>query len=396
MFVGRLSELGAIDKGLVQAKGGNPSHILILGERGIGKTSLLNVVAMFAKGQFEWDGHKHDFAVARVTINEQMTLVDFAKGIRRSIEREGDKESPAMALAKKAWGFLSRFEVMGVSYKEGERPAPSMDLVQELIYGLVDTVKALTSPSGSFAKERDGLVLILDEADKCSPTLGLGTFLKTLTEALAAEGSNHLLIVIAGLPTVRNVLLASHPSSLRLFNEFTLAPLSPEDMNTAVERGLREALNQGTAMTIGDDAKDRIAMYSEGYPHFIQQVAYSAFEADADGVLSAADVDAGALGPHGAIAQIGDRYYVQPFYTDIKVESQREILTIMAGKWNDWITKADIRSKFSGNAATLDNGLRALKEKGTIIPRDGAKGQYRLQWASFAFWIRTHERSGRR
>lgn len=396
MFVGRVFELGAIDRGLVQAKGGNPTHILILGERGIGKTSLLNVVSLFAKGEVAWDAQAHNFAVARVTMNEQMTLVDFAKGIRRAIEREADKESPGIALAKKAWGFLSRFEVMGVAYTSAEPPAPNMDLIQDLIFGLVDTVKALTAPTSGVGREKDGLVLVVDEADKCAPTLSLGTFLKTLSETLAAENCNHVLIVMAGLPTLRDVLLKSHPSSLRLFQELTLDPLSSDEMTTVVERGLAEARKGGTEITLAENAKGCIATYSEGYPHFIQQVAYCAFEADTDGVITEADVDAGALGPHGAIAMIGDRYYVQPFYHDIKVDSQREILTIMAQKWSSWITKDEIRQKFDGNVTALDNGLRALKDKGTIIPREGSKGQYRLQWASFAFWIRTHERSGRR
>ena len=50
MFAGRMDEMDRIDNLLFQTKESNPSHILIQGERGIGKTSLLLVANHFAKG----------------------------------------------------------------------------------------------------------------------------------------------------------------------------------------------------------------------------------------------------------------------------------------------------------------------------------------------------------
>ncbi len=40
MFAGRYDELVALEKTLFQTKHGNPTHFLIDGERGIGKSSL--------------------------------------------------------------------------------------------------------------------------------------------------------------------------------------------------------------------------------------------------------------------------------------------------------------------------------------------------------------------
>jgi hypothetical protein len=64
----------------------------------------------------------------------------------------------------------------------------------------------------------------------------------------------------------------------------------------------------------------------------------------------------------------------------------------MSKEWNGFVSREEIKKKFSGKESSLDNGIRALIQKGTIIPKDGAKGQYRLQWASFAFWIKNHNR----
>jgi hypothetical protein len=84
---------------------------------------------------------------------------------------------------------------------------------------------------------------------------------------------------------------------------------------------------------------------------------------------------------------IGDRYYKDLYFNKINQESYREILQIMAEKWNDWISKKAIKDKFKGKESTLDNGLKTLCDKHIILRKEGAKGLYRLQWASFAFWI---------
>lgn len=196
MFVGRLRELNAIEKALGQAKYGNPTHILLIGERGIGKTSLLNVASIFAKGEFKWGDDEYNFLVARMSLNDDIDLVDFAKNLKNSIEREIDKDNPRLALIKKAWTFVSQFEAAGISYKREERTAGNSQIVQEFVYSLADTIRSLRGPEPEKSNGKDGLVILIDEVDKANRDLHLGSFLKNLTETLAAENCNNLLIVI--------------------------------------------------------------------------------------------------------------------------------------------------------------------------------------------------------
>ena len=198
---------------------------------------------------------------------------------------------------------------------------------------------------------------------------------------------------MSGLPQAHDALNASHASSLRLFQEINLKPLSPIETKEVITLGLNDIKDKtSVVVTVEEKAHDSISLFSEGYPHFVQQIAYSAFEYDTDNVISEQDVDASSLGEEGAIQIIGDRYYVQLFYKEINADSQREILSIMAEKWNTWITRVELKKKFGGKELTLNNGIKALREKGIIIPREGYKGQYRLQWASFAFWIKNHNK----
>jgi hypothetical protein len=61
MFAGRMDEIKRIADLLYQTKEGNPSHILIHGERGIGKTSLLLVARHFAQGNLNWGEKNTNF-----------------------------------------------------------------------------------------------------------------------------------------------------------------------------------------------------------------------------------------------------------------------------------------------------------------------------------------------
>ncbi len=202
------------------------------------------------------------------------------------------------------------------------------------------------------------------------------------------------MFILTGLPSIRDILRDSHESSLRLFQEFDLGPLSKEETMEIINKGLNDvAIKTGNKILIEDKAHELIFIYSEGYPHFIQQVAFSAFELNKNGVISAVDVKEAAFMPGGAIELIGKRYYIKPFYKDISSGSQREVLSIMAEKWNDWVSREEIKKKFSGGTNKLDNNIHQLRKKGIIIPRSGFKGQYRLQWNSFAFWIKNHDKT---
>ncbi len=196
---------------------------------------------------------------------------------------------------------------------------------------------------------------------------------------------------IAGLPEVRSVLTASHPSSLRLFDGLVLGRLSTDEVKRVVDMGLAHAnLSNADQTTITEDAKDHLAFYSEGYPHFIQQFAFSAFAADNDNVIDVQDVINGGFGRRGAMERIGDRYYRDSYYAKIQKESYRQVLRIMADKLDDWVTKKEIKAKFKGPESTLDNALSALRERQIILAKEGERGVYRLQHKGFAWWIKMY------
>lgn len=127
---------------------------------------------------------------------------------------------------------------------------------------------------------------------------------------------------------------------------------------------------------------------SEGYPHFIQQFAYSAFDFNSDGEISKDDVFEGAFSDGGALDAIGARYYASDFHSKIKSDEYRQVLTIMSENMNSWVKKSDIAKRFTGNPQTLTDALAALTQRKIILKNDSIRGEYRLQQRGFAIWIK--------
>lgn len=398
MFVGRMNEIKRTDKILYQTKHQNPTHIIYTGERGIGKSSILLVAKYFAEGKLEWEDKGHNFLTVQFSINKEMTLERFIQRFLFCLKRELRDENKIKEKIKALWTIINKFEVLGIKYGTAKDGISQTNIIDEFIYSIVDTVKSISTESIAkelgFEKERDGLVILIDEVDNANKEIGLGSLLKNLSETLVSENCNNVLIILSGLPNIHNVLAESHESALRLFEEFVLKRLSALEVKQVINRGIDVANKklEKEYYRIDEDAIELIYFYSEGYPHFVQQICYCAFDKTADGHITKFVVQEAFFNEDGALNKIGDRYYKDLFYEKINVESYRQILSIMAENWNNWVDKKTISDKFKGNSSTLNNGIKALRDRNIILTKKGSRGQYRLQWQSFALWINRHRK----
>jgi hypothetical protein len=393
MFAGRIDEIEAIEQILLQTKANKGHGFLLLGQRGIGKTSLLNLVKFQAEGSIETKGQKLNFLVVEIDITKDTNLYTIIKKIEIALKRKLAKSEPTRKLFSDIWNFLGKLEVAGVKIDTSAEYDKEL-LFEEFSYSLADTLKRITAKSGDkFESTHDGILLIIDETDNATKDLDLGTFLKLLMERLQKEGTQQLMIGVSGLPKTKEILVESHPSAIRIFEELNLDRLSDDDIKYVIKRVLdhSEELN-GKRTEIEQEAEGNLVRLSEGFPHFIHQYGYCAFELS-DGVTITDDnVQQGAFGDNGAIEKIGDKYYRDDFYNKIKVDSYRQVLIIMAEKLDDWVTKKYIKGKFKGESATLDNAINALRTRGIILSKEGTKGTYRLQDKGFAWWITMNQK----
>ncbi|MBE3041139.1 AAA family ATPase [Candidatus Bathyarchaeota archaeon] len=314
-FAGRAKEIIRINTVFAETKSGNPRNLLIIGERGIGKSSLLLLARYLACGAFDWNGEEYDFLSVYLALDVRKTIAHLSKNINSLLERELKSLNATSQYLKEIWEFIQRIEVAGTKIAPVYKDISEQEVFDKFIFSLVDTANSITDPEIAvskygFKKPKDGLVILIDEADKASPELDLGTVLKQITESLVAEDCNRVVFILSGLPDIRRVLSDSHPSSLRLFEELELFPLSESEVHSVVQKALAEANSKNTTpVRIENSALNLIYAFSEGYPHFVQQFGYSSYAYDKDFVIDENDVRKSAFMDGGAFDLIGDRYY---------------------------------------------------------------------------------------
>lgn len=397
MFVGRTQALKSLEQYLIQTKNEQPINFMVTGERGIGKSSLFLYLGALARGEFKSieDETRFNYLVITTDIESSTTPLSLMKKIKLGIDRQLSETESGKDFLKKAWSFLQRLEVAGTKIN------PAVDdleiAIEAFAYSLADTIKRVTEAGNNdlFNASYDGVLLLIDEASSSSEQLDIGTFLKLLSERLQRSSCNKLMIGLAGLPNLRTVLQKSHPSSLRIFDEIVLDRLEGGEVAEIVDCCLEMANRENSIkISISDDAKHLITVYSEGYPHFTQQIGYSAFSNATNGLISKKDVEKGFWGQHGALELIGNRYYRDNFYCKIQKDSYRQVLRIMADHLDEWVKKEQIRKDFKGKTTTLDNAISALKTRNVIISKESERGVYRLQHKGFAVWIKLYGDKG--
>jgi biotin operon repressor len=382
MFVGRLEEVQAIERCLFQAKNGNPQHFLIQGERGIGKSSLLFYVEIVANGTIPYDGaNRFRFLVAHTDLGACESDQDIIRKLGRALKSALSEQEKLRENAKEFWSWLTKWEVLGVQYHKDQEAA---DLEQ----AAEDLVDNLSSFCERVKYDLDGVLFLIDEADHPSSDAKLGAYLKLVTERLARKECRRVVFGLAGLPALLGRLRDSHESSLRLFQTFHLEPLALEERMRVVHLGIEEANQANKIQTqITIDAAAFLADLSEGYPHFVQQFSYSAFEHDIDNIIDVDDVGEAAYKDGGALSQLGHRFFNDMYHARISSEEYRRVLDSMAEHGDEWVVRKDIIKESGVSEANVTNALQSLKAKGVILQDETRRGFYRLPTNSFAAWI---------
>lgn len=377
MFCGRQEELAAIERCLAQTRHGNPQHFLFHGERGIGKSSLLLYVEALAHDE-DVAGQEYNFLCVPVDLANCATQLDILRAIGTGFKDALNLRSKLKARCGKFWDWLTNWEILGVRYHKHPEEYDAQEAALELVGNLATLCE-------NAAKDLDGILLLIDEADRPDERAGLGALLKLLTERLARRKCNRVAIVMAGLPSTLGRLRDSHASSPRLFRTMLVERLEPAHAKQVVRAGLAIAKkHNGDETTIEDGALDLIADLSEGYPHFIQQFAFSAFEADEDDNIDARDVLKGAT---DALTQLGDHYFSDMYHARAMSADYRKVLDAMAKHGDKWVSRKTIISESKVKETSVTNALAALKKRGVIIPDDTRSGFYKLPTLSFAVWI---------
>ncbi|MDP6873733.1 MAG: ATP-binding protein [Alphaproteobacteria bacterium] len=380
MFCGRIPEIRKIDHCFTQTKSGNPQHFLIEEERGIGKSSLFFIQNYVARGEIETlDDQKVKFVTLSAVLEVGDDYYTVIKKISDALQRELKSKEKLKDFGKKTWEFISRIEAAGLKIRDAESKIDGHQLLPNLLEDFEEIINNL--------QNYDGILLLIDEADQPGPDGQLGRLCKLLTEHLTFAGSEKLCIGLAGLPGLIATLRESHASSPRLFTTMDLQPLESHECVQVIEAGIKNAEEKGVSVEFTEDAKNFISTVSEGYPHFLQEFSYYAYEIDTDHVIDSEDVSGSLFGENGTFEQLGRKYF-STFYNAPYSDDYRKVLDTMSSHSDEWVDRATIISESRLKDSTVDNALRALRGKNIILKNEQKLGEYRLPTRSFAVWVR--------
>jgi hypothetical protein len=391
-FVGREQEIEELKAALTHAKRGRPRHFLITGDRGAGKTSFLDYLRTNATSRAQ----KFNFIVVDFAVDQNSTRLDLARTIQDKVSELLAVHSPIRDLLGKTWAFIQRFEAAGISYNPSE---PSPENHREIIRSLADSLCKVVSAvcvdvsTGEPNLGYDGVLLLIDEVDQSSDDLDIGTFLKLLLERLNSVGCRQVVVGLAGLHSTRQVLIKSHPSSLRVFDELPLDDLKSEDIEGLLAHAELQVRNEGyDRFSFSSESIGQILEFSGGHAHFVHQFGYCAFEkacrsSGDDFRVEATHVMSGAFEPRGALELIGDMYFQVPYERMVDNNAMLAILDRACESPSVHFSVEAISAESRLDIQTTRSALNELTEL-SILVVDKASGLYRIRHRCFAYWLK--------
>ena len=277
-FAGRAKPVSEAFLGLL-AIGAN---LAIVGNRGIGKTSLARQVQNFSRGDnslllklgIELD-HIHDYNVMyfacgngvsnREDLLSRLLMSDSCLG---SWLYDIPKTKKMMhSLSPKLSAKLLSFggEIGTTHGIEETRETVSVPQSVEGVFE--NAVRNLIGENLT----RDGILIVVDEFDQITDPSGLGPFLKAM-----ATNTEKVKFCIVGVAADIQELMKEHESSDRLFAG-TIIGLNPMSGNELSEITAIAEKRTGNYLSFSDEARTRLIGLAQGHPYLVHLVGKFAF-----------------------------------------------------------------------------------------------------------------------
>lgn len=227
-FFGRTSELESV----VESINERGQHVVLYGERGVGKTSFANIIATLLTGVFP----------VKVTCNRDDTFRNIWDKAFRKVHFERNLGS---------MGFL---------------PQERKELVQLDLF-LPDT-EHITPLDVQFVMEKvqANLLFIFDEYDSLKGTAVHSQMADTI-KALS-DNAPRVTIMVVGIGGDVQELIGSHPSIERCLRQVRLPRMSPGELREIVTKGA-----DLLGLTVDLAVLSSIVGFSDGFPHFTHLLA---------------------------------------------------------------------------------------------------------------------------
>jgi len=367
LFVGREDIMKDSFQYIRQAASGRQEHIFLVGERGIGKTSL--ALYLGSAVQIEVGLLPVHVNLAGVT-----TLEELVRKVFEGILNAANRRDWLAKIRDMFGGYIDKIGMFGVSLSFKPPTEKLTDLVSHF-------PEALSNIAEKIKGQMKGLFIVLDDINGLCVTDKFAHWYKGLVEDIAAHHANLAIAVMSvGLPEIRAALVEHQPSLMRVFSIERLTQLPDEN----VEGFFNDAFKKAN-MGVESKAMNRMVRFSGGLPVFMQEIGDSVFSVVGENTVvnESHAID----GIRRAAGIIGGKYLTPKVYEAIRSRKYISTLRRLGEMATFNFSKKDLKRKLNDDEGkVLDNFLKKMRELEVILQdKESGPGWYRF--SNRLYWV---------
>jgi hypothetical protein len=364
-FAGRLQEFNEIIQYLYNTAHDFPKHVLITGDRGIGKSSMLRQTRHIAEGTRDLADKLRSEYGDSVVDPPAFNFVTVWHSADSGQNAETFAHTLIAAAKTEVERFFGNFSIeinWFVNIKQGtQQNVTAIDLANQFC-------KTVKKAAEKVRKERkSGILFFIDETDTFPQNSGVGIFMKNVVDSLCPNGITNVAFVMAGITGALQRLMIDHDSISRSFHEVNMSPLSLEEGAAILRKGFDLA-----KITYDEDVINQAFAISAGYPEPLHLLGSALLSVNNTGHLTQQDLAAAKK----KILRNTRHSVLQDRLVKAGSSINQRILEAMSMSEDSVVTTDFIRSKVSKPSDEISAGIRDLIDRKVITKEE--KGEYRI------------------
>lgn len=367
LFIGRQAEVERLRKKVARSASGRLEVGFLVGERGIGKSSLASVLRVLAEREDQVLG-LHTF-LGGVSTMEEMARRVFDRLLKDSIEKPWHKK-----VRELLGNHVREVGLFGISVEFGASPKDLRRMVHDFVPGVRNLINRLKG-------EKTGILLVLDDINGLASSPEFANWLKSLVDEIATSHEPcPLCLLLVGVEERRQELVRSQPSFARVFDLAEIMPWSEEETRTFYRNAFSKV-----GMECDEVAVTHLAVGAGGLPVLAHEIGDAAFNLDTDDRIDEED----AWRAVWQAAEIVGRKHLQPQVLQaIRSEKYRSILRKLAKKDVGFlIQRSDVLRRLSAEEERVfDNFLRRMTKLG-VVTKDVERGRGAYRFTNLLHYL---------
>ncbi len=350
VFLGRENEIGFFKQKLEEVKQGRCDHFLVLGDWGIGKTSLLKEFKMIAQGE--------NILSAMVPIREFQEGDGFILATQH-LATQIPRKLPVKYKGLKHYArYLKGFGISIGGVGGFTLPSADAKLGGDPQVVLLDSLVALWN---DLKRETKIVLVLLDDVQNYKPISGFLTILKNVLSDEEVVDTGFLFILSCTPNDWKQFLVRHHPVGRYFTPRLILHNLSEDDVS-----GILSGLLANTGITFEQTIIRRVYEYTRGHPYELQLLCSNLYDNQIGGRVAEAVWDASLTVTLNELGEIVfDTMYGKASY------NERRILHLLSLLDKPLTPQEVVDFSFEKgvdiSATVVKTGLQRLFKKGLLI-----------------------------